>query len=80
MHFLSGFYRLYTEKEFSQIIKKASGERVVVLASAVLEIGVAFVVEHLVGCQVHGGVQQLMGVCKNVVNCILIGKKLYLGD
>jgi len=59
--FFSGMDRLNAKKEFSQIVDEATGERIVILASAVLEIAVPLVVEHLVGRQVHGGVQQLGG-------------------
>jgi hypothetical protein len=53
------FDRLDAEKKFCQVVDEASRERIVILASPVLEVAVPLVVEHLVGRQVHGGVQQL---------------------
>lgn len=58
----SGLIRLNwlnTQKEFGKIIEEASGIGIVIFTSGVLEIVVALVVEHLVGGQIHGRVQQL---------------------
>ena len=59
IQFFGVFDGLDAEKKFGQVVDEAPGEGVVILASAVLEVAVALVVEHLVGGQVHGGVQQL---------------------
>ena len=68
-HFLEGgeLFRgldgLDAKKELGEVVNGASREGIVILASSVLEVTVALVVEHLVGRQVHGGVQQLLVKC-----------------
>jgi hypothetical protein len=51
--------RLNTEEELGQVVQDSPGERVVIFTSAILQVTVSLVVEHLVGGEVHGGIQQL---------------------
>ena len=54
------FEGLDAKEELCEVVKDAAGVRVVIFTgSAVLEIVVALVVEHLVRRQVHGGIQEL---------------------
>ena len=48
---------LDAEKELCQVVEHSPGEGVVVLTPGILQIIVSFVVEHLVGGQVHGGIK-----------------------
>jgi hypothetical protein len=51
--------RLNTEEELGQVVQDSPGERVLIFTSAILQVTVSLVVEHLVGGEVHGGIQQL---------------------
>ena len=51
---------LNAEKELCQVVEHSPGEGIVVLTTSILEIVVAFVVEHLIGGEVHCSVQQLV--------------------
>ena len=56
------FEGLDAEEELCEVVKDAAGVRVVIFTGpSVLEIVVALVVEHLVGCQIHSGVEELRG-------------------
>ena len=54
-----GLHGLDAEEELCQVVEHPPGEGVVVLTPRVLQVVVPLVVEHLVGGQVHRGVQQL---------------------
>ena len=51
-------HRLDTEEEFCHVVEHSPAEGVGVLTPSILQIIVSLIVEHLVGCQVHGSVQQ----------------------
>ena len=50
---------LDAQKKLGQVVQDASGEGIVVFTSNVFQVAVSFVVEHLVGGQIHGGIQEL---------------------
>jgi hypothetical protein len=50
---------LNTEEELGQVVQDSPGVRVLIFTSAILQVTVSLVVEHLVGGEVHGGIQQL---------------------
>ena len=52
-------HRLDAEKELCEVVEHSPGEGVVVLTPGILQIIVAFVVEHLIGGQVHRSIQKL---------------------
>ena len=51
--------RLYAGEILGHVVAHAPAERVVVFTSRVLQVVVTLVVHHLVGSQVHGGIEKL---------------------
>lgn len=49
----------HADEELEEVHERAAGEGVLVAAALVAQVRVALVVEHLVGRQVHAGVQDL---------------------
>ena len=54
-----GFGRGDAGEVLGHVVADAAAERVVIFTSRVLQVVVTLVVEHLVGGQVHGGIEQL---------------------
>jgi len=53
-----GLHGLDAEKELCQVVEHSPAEGVGVLTPSILQIIVSLIVEHLVGCQVHGSVEK----------------------
>ena len=54
------FNWLNAEKKLCQIIKHPTREGIVILTPGILQIIITFVVEHLVGGELHCSIQELM--------------------